>query len=140
MPMVTVQYATPQAKAGLAQTLAAAVTQLGAEILHKDAALTAVVVEERDAANWFIGGKSLLAHQRAAVWIDFRITAGTNTREEKAAFLAAAFAKMEQLLGPLHRESYIAVGEHSGDNYGHGGVTQNHRYFAGKFDPAKAAA
>jgi 4-oxalocrotonate tautomerase len=36
-----------------------------------------------------------------AFWLDIRITDGTNTREEKAAFIAAAFAKMNELIGPL---------------------------------------
>jgi 4-oxalocrotonate tautomerase len=77
-----------------------------------------------------------------AFWLDIRITDGTNTREEKAAFIAAAFAKMNELIGPLHSESYVHVNEVRGDAYGFGGVTQNERYIAGKLAAAakKAAA
>jgi 4-oxalocrotonate tautomerase len=77
-----------------------------------------------------------------AFWLDIRITDGTNTREEKAAFIAAAFAKMNELIGPLHSESYVHVNEVRGDAYGFGGVTQNERYITGKLAVAakKAAA
>ena len=57
---------------------------------------------------------------------------GTNTREEKAAFVVASFSKMSELLGPVHPESYVHVNEVRGDAYGYGGLTQNERYFARK--------
>jgi len=49
---------------------------------------------------------------------------------------------MEELLGPLHHESYAHVDEVRGDAYGSGGLTQERRYIAGKLAvaPGKAAA
>jgi 4-oxalocrotonate tautomerase len=49
---------------------------------------------------------------------------------------------MNELIGPLHSESYVHVNEVRGDAYGFGGVTQNERYIAGKLAAAakKAAA
>ena len=132
MPMITVQYATPQSRRGLADALAQAANALSAEFLHKDPTVTAVVVEEIDPAKWLIANKSLAQHGLASFWVDVRVVKGTNTREEKGAFLAATFAKMRDLLGPLHEESYVHVNEVSGDAYGYGGVTQNERYIAGK--------
>jgi 4-oxalocrotonate tautomerase len=141
MPMITVQYSTPRAKAGLAEAIAQAANKLSADILRNDPAITAVVVEEINPANWFVGNASLAQHQLSAFWLDIRATEGTKTREEKAAFVAAAFAKMGELLGPLHNESYIYVNDARGDGYGYGGLTQNERYIAGKFtNVAKAAA
>ncbi|MGZ5828936.1 MAG: tautomerase family protein [Xanthobacteraceae bacterium] len=129
MPMITVQYAALQAKAGLSQTVASTVTGLSADILHKDPAVTAVVIEEIDPAKWFIADISLAQHKRSAFWLDIRITDGTNTREEKSAFVSMAFKAMEKLIGPLHMESYVHVDEVRGDAYGYGGITQNARYF-----------
>src|SRR3978361_1559949 len=133
MPMITVQYATPDAKTGLAPAIAAAVAKFNPGILKKDPNITAINVEESDAATWFIGGKPLTQHQLAAFWVDVRITDGTNTREEKAAFVAAVFEAMKGLLGPLHNECYVHVDDVRGDAYGYGGLTQNERYFAGKW-------
>ena len=57
---------------------------------------------------------------------------GTNTKGELAAFLAAVFAAMGELLGPLHEESYALVHEVPAHAYGYGGLTQEHRYVAGR--------
>jgi 4-oxalocrotonate tautomerase len=140
MPLVTVRYAAVQRKAGLTDAIARAANKLSADILHKNPQITAVTVEEVAAENWFIGDRSLAQHGLASFWLDIRIVDGTNTRDEKEAFVAAAFAKMKELLAPLHDESYVHVNEVRGDAYGYGGVTQNERYFAGKMNVMTAAA
>jgi 4-oxalocrotonate tautomerase len=140
MPMITLQYASPRHKADLAKTVADAASRLASDILHKDPAVTAVVVEEVDPVKWFIAGKSLAEHGLAGFWLDIRVTDGTNTREEKATFVGATFATMNELIGPLHGESYVHVNEVRGDAYGYGGLTQNERYFAGKLATATKTA
>lgn len=67
---------------------------------------------------------------------------GTNTKDEKPAYIAAMFKQMGELLGPLHHESYLHVGEVRSDAYGFGGLTQERRYIAGKLEaaPHNAAA
>jgi 4-oxalocrotonate tautomerase len=139
VPMITIQYSSPPRTAANADAIAQAVTTLSAEILHKDPAVTAVAVEQIDPGRWFIGGKSLARHDLAGFWLDIRLTDGTNTRDEKAAFIAAVFDRMNELIGPLHAESYVHVNEVRGDAYGYGGLTQNERYFAGRLNPAGAA-
>jgi 4-oxalocrotonate tautomerase len=140
MPMITVRYAAVQRKAGLTEAVAKAANKLSADILHKSRMITAVTVEEVAPENWFVGDKSLAQHGLASFWLDVRIVDGTNTREEKADFVAATFARMKELLGPLHTESYVHVNEVRGDAYGYGGLTQNERYFAGKPKVASVAA
>jgi 4-oxalocrotonate tautomerase len=127
MPMITVRYSSPQRK-DLATVVGQAANALSAEFLHKDPTVTAVVVEEIDPAKWLISNRSLLQHGLASFWIDVRVVEGTNTREQKAAFLEAAFTRLGELLGPLHPESYVHVNEVRGDAYGYGGITQNERY------------
>jgi 4-oxalocrotonate tautomerase len=126
--MISVQFAPLASKPGLAAAVAKAANALSTELLHKDPAITAVAVEERDPATWFIANKPLTEHKLSSFWLDIRITDGTNTREEKAAFIAATFAKMRELIGPLHSEAYVHVNEVRGDAYGYGGLTQNERY------------
>lgn len=74
--------------------------------------------------SWCAANTSLAQQKLGAFWLDIRIADGTNTREEKAAFIAATFAKMNELIGPLHSASYVHVNEVRGDAYGYGGVTQ----------------
>jgi 4-oxalocrotonate tautomerase len=131
--MINVQYATPKARRDLVPAIAAAVGKLTNTILGKPADVIAISVEEEHPANWFIAGKSLEQHQLAAFWVDVRVTDGTNEREEKAAFVAAMFEEMKRLLGPLHNECYVHVDDVRGDAYGYGGLTQNERFYRGKF-------
>jgi 4-oxalocrotonate tautomerase len=128
MPMIKVKYATPAAGSVLKNGIAAAVSKLSVEILHKDPAVTAVLVEEAAAADWYCGGVSLAESNLAAFWLDIRITDGTNTKDEKASFVAAVFKKMAELLGSLHSESYVHVHDVRADAYGFGGLTQERRY------------
>jgi 4-oxalocrotonate tautomerase len=142
MPLITVTYSSSRTAPSLKADIAAAVSELTAKILHKDPKVTAIIVKSVDAADWFAGGKSLAEQKLASYWLDIHITEGTNTKDEKAAYLAAMFKRMEELLGPLHNESYLHVDEVRGDAYGFGGLTQERRYIASKLDvsPQRAAA
>ena len=48
-------------------------------------------------------------HGLASFWLDIRIPDGTNTKDEKAAFIAAVFKRIGELLGPLRLASYVIV-------------------------------
>lgn len=141
MPLITVQYTSRRSSASLKAEIAAAVSNLSAEILHKDPRVTAVIVQSVDAGDWFAGGQSLAEQKLASIWVDIHITDGTNSKDEKAEFIAQTFARMDELLGPLHTESYIHVHDVRADAYGFGGLTQERRYIAGKLavPPRKAA-
>jgi 4-oxalocrotonate tautomerase len=134
MPLITVTYSSSRTAPSLKADIAAAVSELTARILHKDPKVTAIIVKSVDAADWFAGGKSLAEEKLASYWLDIHISEGTNTKDEKAAYLAAMFKRLEELLGPLHNESYLHVDEVRGDAYGFGGLTQERRYIAGKLD------
>ena len=141
MPLITVSYTSSRQSPSLKAEIASAVSELTAEILHKDPKVTAIIVKSVDASDWFAGGKSLAEQKLASYWIDIHVSEGTNTKDEKAAYLAALFKRMGELLGPLHTESYAHVDEVRGDVYGFGGLTQERRYIAGKLEvaPQKAA-
>jgi 4-oxalocrotonate tautomerase len=132
MPLITVRYATSRAQSGLKVAVARAASDLAAGILHKDPKVTAVLVEAADPADWYCGGHSLAQSGLASFFLDVRITDGSNTKDEKAEFIAAVFKRMGELLGPLHEESYVHVHDARADGYGFGGVTQERRYIAGK--------
>ncbi|MCA6109645.1 tautomerase family protein [Bradyrhizobium cenepequi] len=142
MPLITVTYSTSRERPGLKSDIAAAVSELTARILHKDPSLAAIIVRSVDAADWFTGGQSLADRKLASYWLDVHVSEGTNSKDEKAVYLAAIFQRMGELLGPLHDESYAHVDEVKGDAYGFGGLSQERRYIAGKLDvpPQKAAA
>jgi 4-oxalocrotonate tautomerase len=127
--MITVAYAASRAEAGLKAAVAQAAIDLAAQVLRKDPKVTAVKVEAVDPGDWFCAGDSLAQTGLAAFWLEIRITEGTNTKDEKAAFIAAVFKRMGELLGPL---SYVYAHDARADGYGFSGVTAERRYVAGK--------
>jgi 4-oxalocrotonate tautomerase len=138
MPIIQVKYSTPSQTSGLVKQVAAAASRLSAQHLRKNPEVTAVTVEAVAAENWFAGGVSLADQTKASFFLDIKIVDGTNTKDEKAAFIAAVFATMGELLGDLHHESYVYVHDVSATAYGFGGLTQERRYIAGKLGVAAA--
>lgn len=130
MPMITIRYVTPRPRPELRGEIAALAARLGADRLGKDPGVTAVLVEPAEPESWFVAGKHPTEAGLSAFWLDIKITGGTNTKAETTAFVRAAFAGMEALLGPLHDESYVLVHAVDGDAYGFGGRTQNGRWAA----------
>ncbi len=135
MPMITLQVAA-EPDDGLTARLVEAVTALTAEHLGKDPGVTAVAVEYVPPRRWFVAGRSTEALHRAAFFLDVRITDGTNTKDEKARYVAEAFAALDRLLGGVHPESYVHVDDVRGDAYGYGGRTQERRWIEARPTPA----
>ena len=133
MPLITVTFASPREQVPSNAAIVAEVTRLSSTMLGKAPEVTAVIVQQVEAQDWFAGGRSLADAGLASFWLDIHVTEGTNTKDEKARFLAELFKSMGQLLGPLHEESYAHVHEVRGDAYGYGGITQNERFYRGKF-------
>jgi 4-oxalocrotonate tautomerase len=125
-----VRYVAAQAKENLVERIADFVARTSSRFLGKDPNVTAVLVEPAAPQNWFVGGKRPAEAGLSAFWLDIKITAGTNVKAETTAFIREIFAGMEDLLGPLHEESYVLVHAVDGDAYGYGGRTQNVRWFS----------
>lgn len=120
----------------LAAEVAATLSDLTARILRKDPALTAVAVSFVPAEQWFVGGAALSRRGRSSFSLDILVVDGTNTKDEKAAYLEAVFAAMGKLLADLDAESYVLVREVKADAYGYGGRTQESRYVEKKLKAA----
>lgn len=130
MPIITVKIASQKDETGIEKRIASFVVDASTNILRKKRDLTAVTVEHIDAQHWFVGGPSLAEQQKSSFWLDIKTVDGTNTKEEKAAFIAEIYRGMGELLGSLHDESYVYVDEVHADAYGFGGKTQEYRYVA----------
>ncbi|MET0680537.1 MAG: tautomerase family protein [Burkholderiales bacterium] len=107
--------------------VAAALTALTADILRKDARLTSVAIRYAAPEHWVVGGAPLAAQNRTSFFVDVRVTAGTNTRDEKARYIAAIFDRMGKLLGALHEASYVHVHSVPAEDWGYGGRSQAQR-------------
>lgn len=112
------------------RTLACALTDLTVQLLGKREEVTAVMIEDLPAARWYVGGQDV---RGPTACLEISITQGTNTAQEKAAFIAAAFAELQTQLGagqPLEPASYVIVREVPSTDWGYGGLTQAARKLA----------
>ncbi len=106
------------------QALAQALTRITADTLGKRPEVTAVLIDDLPAARWFVGGQVV---EKPTALLTIRITQGTNTADEKAAFVATAFAELHRQLAPgstLEVASYVQVHELAATDWGYGGKTQ----------------
>ena len=121
MPFVTIKVAGRPLTPDQVQQLQQGATGLMATVMRKVADLTAVLVEQAALGSWTVGG----APVRAAAHLDVKVTAGTNTPDEKARFVAEAMALLRNVIGPdLNPVTYVVVHEVAGDAWGWSGQTQ----------------
>ena len=107
--------------------VARALTDLTAELLHKKPALTALSIRCVAPDHWYVGAEALTP-ARTGLFLETRVSAGTNTKDEKSRYIAEVWHTLEELLGPLEPHSYIAVLEIDADAWGYEGQTQEVRH------------
>ena len=129
MPILNLKVSAHRSPA-LTRTLSEGLVETTARILRKNPEITAVTIDYVSPEDWIVGGRSLAEQGKASFWLDIKVVDGTNTKDEKALYLAEVFALMGRVLGDLHPESYVLVHEVPADAYGFGGLTQEHRYVA----------
>ena len=131
MPYLNVKLSVPPS-AELSATVARGLTELTSEVLRKRAAVTAVIVDYVAPSHWFIAGQALSSSARPSFYVDIKITDSTNTKDEKALFVARVFALLDGILGGAAPESYVVAHALGADSWGYGGQTQEFRYVSGK--------
>jgi len=102
--------------------------ELTSSVLGKKRDVTAITIQFIDADSWVIAGKPLTEHKKSSFYMDIKVTDETNTKDEKARYIAEVYAGFALILGEVHEESYIYVEDVRAASYGYGGRTQEYRY------------
>jgi 4-oxalocrotonate tautomerase len=100
--------------------------------------VTSIALDFVPREHWVIAGRSLAQHGKSSFYLDTKVVSGTNTKDEKAAYVAAVFSAFKGLLGDLHEESYVYVHDVAAEAYGYGGLTQEYRYVHSQLATAAA--
>ena len=127
MPILNVKVSarkTPELTGKIAELL----LDLTTRILKKKREVTAIAIDYVDHDAWVVGGHLLSEQHKNSFYFDIKITDETNTKDEKAQYIKAAFEGFEKILGNLHEESYIHIEDVRAASYGYGGKTQEYRY------------
>jgi 4-oxalocrotonate tautomerase len=114
----------------LTRRAVAAVGELTQRVLRKEASVIATTVTYIPREQWFIAGKPLseYAEGRNAFQLDISVTDETNTKAEKAQYLAAIFGALSEVIGDVNPLSYIHVIDARAAAYGYGGKSQEFRH------------
>ncbi|MES2412492.1 MAG: 4-oxalocrotonate tautomerase [Pseudomonadota bacterium] len=131
MPILNVKVSRP-ASAELSLQISDMLLELTTRILRKKRELTSIAIDYTAPEHWIVGGASLAAQDRNSFYFDIKVVDGTNTKDEKAQYIAESFRAFEELLGRLHDESYIYIHDVRAEAYGFGGLTQEYRYIKAK--------
>jgi len=131
MPILNVKVSRP-ASAQLTGDISEMLLELTTRILRKKRELTSIAIDYVPPEHWVVGGATLAAQGKSSFYFDIKVVDGTNTKDEKALYVAQAFDAFGKLLGDLHEESYIHVHDVRAEAYGFGGLTQEYRYIKAK--------
>lgn len=104
---------------GTIRQLAVGLTEVIARDLKKRHDLTAVAIQSVEGC-WTIGAHS----PEVAAHVEVSVTAGTNSKEEKRAFIQNTMLLLRQALPELGTATYVVVRELPASDWGYDGQTQ----------------
>ena len=120
MPYIALQL-QPAPTPAQAAALTRGITDAMVEVMRKRREVTAVRIGGGEAAHWSIGGSPC---DQPTAYLDVKITAGTNSDEEKAELLQRLHALLVETLGSLAEASYIVIHELPAASWGYAGISQ----------------
>lgn len=123
MPFLDIRLSAPCLPGKVAE-IAARMTDLVVDVLGKRRELTVTVVQCVAPGHWTAGGASVNDAGNGGFFLEVNVTEGTNTPAQKAAFVAAAYAAAEAVLGCLDAATYVIVREIPAQDWGWQGQTQ----------------
>ena len=126
MPFIRISIAGDTPSCDQVATLQVRTTQLMADILGKRPEVTVVAIESSVAVAWSVGGECL-AQGRQLAQMEAFITAGTNSEQEKADFIAAAHQMICATLGAVMSPLYVIIIEVNAIDWGYDGKSQAFR-------------
>ena len=127
MPIITVKVSAEKSREMTAR-ISEMLLDKTTKVLRKRADLTAIAIDYVDPEHWIVGGRSLEAQGKTSFYLDIKVVDETNTKAEKARYVAEVFEGFGAVLGDLHEESYIYVQDVRPTAYGFGGLTQEYRF------------
>jgi 4-oxalocrotonate tautomerase len=137
MPFLSLKLSAPESVETTTK-VAAALLDLTVDVLRKKRELTSVAIEYVAPHYWFIGGAALTPESDAAIYLEIKVTEGTNTKDQKKAFIGQVTVALGAILGKIQPTSYIVIQEVRGDAWGYHGVTQEARYVLDSANVPKA--
>lgn len=108
-------------------TIQTQTTDAMARIMGKKREVTVVQIENSPAGYWSLNGIQQTPSDPACAYVDIKVTAGTNSDEEKANMIGFMFDSLKNTIDSLQDATYVVIHEIPGVSWGYGGKTQAQR-------------
>lgn len=130
MPYVNLKIVKQQVSKQEKELLIQGLMDIIVKKMNRNSDLTVITVDELDAANWIIGGKTLEStfdkHGKVA-YVNIKISKGTSTPEEMALVINAGKELFTKVLGKSDITNYFIIEELNPDAWGFDGISMTIR-------------
>ena len=127
MPFVNIKLVKDQANLETKQKILFELTELIVNVMNRERSLTNIVVDEIDAASWFIGGKAINAASDFVSFVNIKVSEGSTNSKEMAVMLKKVPKLMAGILGNHIAENYVIIDELNPSAWGFDGISMTER-------------
>lgn len=92
-------------------------------IMGKGQEVTAVHIQEDNPQQWAINSVALNQENPVCAYVDIKVTAGTNTPEEKANMISETIKMLRDEIGTIQEACYVVVDDIPANSWGYNGKT-----------------
>lgn len=124
MPYINIKLTGNRLSSPQRQELLALITGLMDSVMNKQRDVTVVSLEQSSPDHWAIGGNVLGPDDHTAAYVDIKVTAGTNTPEQKARMIASTIAALKASIGDIQIATYVVIHDIAANCWGYDGQTQ----------------
>lgn len=127
MPFINISLSGSELSNDQKEQLFHQTTELMHEVMHKKKELTSVRIQCSESCDWAIGSRLMNEGKERAVYMDIKVTEGTNTTAEKSEMIKQSILMLKHVVGPIAEASYVVIHDIAGDSWGYDGLTQQAR-------------
>ena len=99
-------------------------TSLMNTVMGKRREVTVVHIQESEAQQWSTNAIPLMVKDATGVYVDIKVTDGTNTSEEKAEMISQTVKMLQDVVGIIQEACYVVIDDIPADSWGYNGKTQ----------------
>lgn len=129
MPFVNLKLVKGQTTSEQRETIITGLTDLIVNVMGRDRDLTVITIDELNANQWAIGGKTMdqLGANRTVSLVNIKISKGTSNPEEMARMMKETKKLMLHVLGNSEEANYFVIDELNPDAWGFDGISMTTR-------------
>ncbi|MES9900599.1 MAG: tautomerase family protein [Sedimenticola sp.] len=126
MPYINIRLGTAL-EGGQREQLFEKTTTLMNTVMGKKREVTVVHIQESDPQQWATNAIELAAEDPIQAYVDIKVTAGTNTPEQKVEMLSKTVKMLKEVIGAIQEACYVVIDDVPSDSWGYNGKTQAER-------------